>query len=229
MELKIKVCFKRGKRMKKTKMVLPILAMILMTACSQKTITQPLETSQAVSATSSVQMYENEFSKLENYDIDEAQKLAMILAAEYVDIQQRIDLDALCALNPQIEENISNDRQAIIEQFLLTDNFQLYEVDSAKLEGNTLKFNAVYTFTIDDTSGNSQSVLYTKFVYQYVNDRWQLMETGEDADPSISGKPNRILILMGKQEKTKEQFGVDNIVDLFEFDKINYREEYLNQ
>ncbi len=215
--------------MKKTKIILPVLVLILMTACSKQTVTQPLETSQAVSAASSVQMFENEFRKLENYDIDEAQKLAMILAAEYVDIQQRIDLDALCVLNPQIEENISNDRQAIFEQFLMTDNYQLYEVDSAKLEGNVLKFNAVYTFTINDASGESQSMLYTKFVYQYEDDRWQLMETGEDADPSISGKPNRILILMGKQDKTKEQFGVDNIVDLFEFDKINYREEYLNQ
>ena len=173
--------------MKKTKIILPGLVMILMTACSKKTVTQPLETSQAVSAASSVQMYENEFKKLVNYDIDEAQKLAMILAAEYVDIQQRIDLDALCALNPQIEENISNDRQAIFEQFLMTDNYQLYEVDGAKLEGNILKFNAAYTFTIDDASGESQSILYTKFVYQYEDDRWQLMETGEDADPSISG------------------------------------------
>ena len=215
--------------MKKTKMILPILAMVLMTACSQHTIAQSLETNLAVSEVSWDQMYENELRKLKNYDIDNAQKMAMILAAEYVDIQQRIDLDALCAMNPQIKENISNDRQGAFEQFLMVDNFQLYEVDSADLEDDILKFNAVYTFTINDASGESQSMLYTKFVYRYDKNLWRLMETGEDADPSISGKPNRMLILMEKQEKTKEQFGVDNIVDLFDFNKINYREEYLNR
>lgn len=155
--------------------------------------------------------------------------MTMILAAEYMDIQQRIDLDALFALNPQIKENISNDRQGVFEQFLMVDNFQLYEVDSAELKDNILKFNAVYTFTINDSSGKSQSMLYTKFVYRYDKNLWRLLETGEDADPSLSGKPNRMLILMEKQDKTKELFGVDNIVDLFDFDKTNYREQYLNR
>ena len=215
--------------MKKGKMILIALLVIFATAFGHQTITQAAQASTTVSVTDSIQRYENEFKKLERFNIDETQKLAMILAAEYMDIQQRIDLDALCELSPQIATDISNNRQAIFEYFLLTDNFELYEVDGARLDGNTLNFNAVYTFTIADIYGTSRSLLYTKFIYQYADGQWHLIASGEDADPSISGKPNRDANLYGKQDKTKEQFGVDNLMDLFEFSKVNYREKYLNQ
>ncbi len=213
--------------MRKGKMILIALLVIFATAFGHQTITQASQTS--VSVTDSIQRYENEFKKLERFNIDQTQKLAMILAAEYMDIQQRIDLDALCELSPQIAADISNNRQAIFEYFLLTDNFELYEVDGARLDGNTLNFNAVYTFTIADIYGTSRSLLYTKFVYQYADGQWHLIASGEDADSSMSGKPNRVAILYGMQDKTKEQFGVDNIMDLFEINKVNYREKYLNQ
>lgn len=174
-------------------------------------------------------LYENDFKRLEDFNIADTQKLAMILCARYLDMQERIDLNAIGALNPQIKSNLeSNNKKEFINQALMMHDYILFAVDSAEIRDGVLTFNGAYSFEIDDSSATNISIIYMTFTYKWQDKSWVFVGHKE-AKPETAGKPNRLLELYIMRDETQAAFGVNNVINLFDFEEPSYRETLAEQ
>lgn len=169
-------------------------------------------------------LYPDEFQIMDEYDIDESQKLAIILIANYLDMQVRIDVEGIEQLNPQFKEALEGEdiRSDFIHDLLQCSEFQLQAVEEANLKNALLTFHVAYQYRYGE---DNLSMLFREFTYRWKDGRW-IYEGDTDADPVASQKPNFFLFLDKKEQASAEMFGTDNLLTLFGFSGESYRESY---
>lgn len=85
-------------------------------------------------------LWKDEFEIMDEYDIDEYQKLATILMARYLDMQVRIDVEGIESLNPVLKDALKDEdtRSEFIYDLLQCSEFQLQAIEEADLKNGTL-------------------------------------------------------------------------------------------
>ena len=170
----------------------------------------------------SILLYVEEFKALDIYDISNEEKLSIILAAHYFNMQDRIDLETIEDVSPGLGELLLYDEEGLILNFLSCTDYFILAVEETEMNENTLSFNVVlsYTYNMTDTS-----MPYMKLFYRWENEKW-ICEEVIEADPEASQKPNYYLVMSKKGEESEAFFGVANLLDLFVFKGENYRAFY---
>ena len=167
-------------------------------------------------------LYTEEFEVLDSYDISDEEKLSIILATHYFNMQYRIDIEAMADMSLALAEFLKRNEKGVIVDFLLSDDYELWSVEDAEMTGNTISFNAVFHYVFDI---REISLSYMKLTFEWDEEKWTCI-SARDADPEASRKPNYYLVMSKKAQESEELFGVANLLDLFVFKGENYREFY---
>ena len=168
------------------------------------------------------ELYSEEYAVMDEFDIGENQKLAAILMANYLDMQDRIDIDTLEKLSPVLKKALSDEatRKSFINDLLQCSDYRLHTVEDAEMTGNKFSFNTAYSI---DYGTGEQLLAFRKFNYVWKDGVWEY-DGDEVPDPEAAEKPNYALIVGEKEKASQKTFGTDNLMTLFDFDRESYRD-----